>query len=128
MPDFDGWSYPDDAVGGYEAFRTKVRAIEKPFDQKIHKAVWRGSVAVNHKLRSTLIEVAENKTWSDVENVRWMTRTGVMEMQDFCAYQYVIQTEGRDSLWGLSPFHILCAMYNEQVTDWFRQVIHGLVA
>lgn len=97
MPDFDGWSYPDDAVGGYEAFRTKVRAVEKPFENKIPKAVWRGSTGVNHDLRAALVEQAKGKSWSDVKEINWATRDGVMEMQDFCNYQYVIQTEGESS-------------------------------
>ena len=95
MPDFDGWSYPDDAVGGYEAFRTKVRGIEQPFEEKIPKAVWRGSTGVNHDLRVALVDAAKGRPWADIKEIDWSTRKGVMQMQDFCKYQYVVQTEGK---------------------------------
>lgn len=78
MPDFDGWAYPDDDVGGYQAFRTKVRDMEKenPFDSKLPQVAWRGSTGVNHELRQTLINVTQNKTWADVKALDWVTGEG----------------------------------------------------
>ncbi|RYO76138.1 hypothetical protein DL766_002756 [Monosporascus sp. MC13-8B] len=55
MPDFDGWAYPDDGVGGYVNFRDDVRDVEAEFKEEWHnkeaKLSWRGSLAVNTDLR-----------------------------------------------------------------------------
>ncbi|KAF2145290.1 uncharacterized protein K452DRAFT_207289, partial [Aplosporella prunicola CBS 121167] len=94
MPDFDGWSYSDDAVGSYVSFRENVAQLEQPFEEKIPQLVWRGSTGVNHDLRMSLVNAAENQTWGDVKQINWMTRENVIPMQDFCKYQYLAHTEG----------------------------------
>ncbi|RYP70228.1 hypothetical protein DL771_005615 [Monosporascus sp. 5C6A] len=108
VPDFDGWAYPDDGVGGYVNFRDDVRDAEAKFKKGRHdmeaKLSWRGSLAVNAGLRQGLAAVAENKPWSDVEAIDWHNRSNVMAMTDFCRYQYVAHTEGNS--WS-GPFRYL---------------------
>ncbi|KAL1622161.1 hypothetical protein SLS54_005228 [Diplodia seriata] len=94
IPDFDGWTYPDDAVGSYVQFRNEVAEIEKPFHEKIPQLAWRGSLGVNHGLRQNLMDASEGKEWSDVKAIDWRTRSNVLAMKDFCNYQYVAHTEG----------------------------------
>ncbi|KAH7053264.1 glycosyl transferase family 90-domain-containing protein [Macrophomina phaseolina] len=94
VPDFDGWTYPDDAVGSYVQFRNDVAEIEKPFEDKIPQLSWRGSLGVNHGLRQALMDASEGKGWSDVKAIDWRTRSNVLAMKDFCNYQYVAHTEG----------------------------------
>ncbi|KAI0376322.1 glycosyl transferase family 90-domain-containing protein [Hypomontagnella monticulosa] len=98
MPDFDGWSYPDDGVGSYVQFREDVDELEseypKGWDDKEDKVCWRGSLAVNRKLRTALVETAKGHTWNDVEAIDWHDRSNVMAMRDFCRFKYVVHTEG----------------------------------
>ncbi|KAF2091499.1 hypothetical protein K490DRAFT_6753, partial [Saccharata proteae CBS 121410] len=94
MPDFDGWSYPDNAVGSYTAFRENVHDIEIPWEHKYPQLVWRGSTGVAHELRMSLLNASADMQWSDVKSINWMTRESVMPMHDFCKYQYVAHTEG----------------------------------
>ncbi|KAB2580669.1 KDEL motif-containing protein 2 [Lasiodiplodia theobromae] len=94
IPDFDGWTYPDDAVGSYVQFRNEVAEIEKPFEEKIPQLSWRGSLGVNHGLRQALMDASDGKSWSDVKAIDWRTRSNVLAMKDFCNYQYVAHTEG----------------------------------
>ena len=95
MPDFDGWSYPDDAIGGYNLYRAKALAVEKPFKDKIKKALWRGSLGANGALRTRLVEAAEGQSWSDVAELSWGSRNNVLDMHEHCRYQYLIHTEGK---------------------------------
>ncbi|EMR72046.1 putative duf821 domain-containing protein [Eutypa lata UCREL1] len=98
MPDFDGWSYPDDGVGGYVDFREDVRELEAEyrngFEDKETKLSWRGSLAVNTGLRQGLVNASSMKSWSDVEAIDWHNRTNILAMTDFCRYKYVAHTEG----------------------------------
>ncbi|KAK6084024.1 O-glucosyltransferase rumi-like protein [Seiridium cupressi] len=98
MPDFDGWSYPDDGVASYTQFRADVADLESSYalgwDDKPSKLSWRGSLAVNTQLRGDLVTAAKGRKWSDVEAIDWHNRDNIMAMQDFCRYQYVAHTEG----------------------------------
>lgn len=98
MPDFDGWSYPDDGVGSYVQFREDVEELETEYpngwDDKEEKLCWRGSLAVNRKLRTALVEAAKGYDWNDVEAIDWHNRTNIMDMRDFCRFKYVAHTEG----------------------------------
>ncbi|KAI1801779.1 glycosyl transferase family 90-domain-containing protein [Daldinia bambusicola] len=98
MPDFDGWSYPDDGVGSYVQFREDVMDVEAEYpdgwDAKEDKLCWRGSLAVNRKLRTALLEASKGQEWSDVEAIDWHNRSNIMAMKDFCRFKYVAHTEG----------------------------------
>ncbi|KAI1103855.1 glycosyl transferase family 90-domain-containing protein [Jackrogersella minutella] len=98
MPDFDGWSYPDDGVGSYVQFREDVEELEMAYpngwDDKEDKLCWRGSLAVNRKLRTALVDAAKGQDWNDVEPIDWHNRTNILSMRDFCRFKYVAHTEG----------------------------------
>ncbi|KAI2468526.1 glycosyl transferase family 90-domain-containing protein [Annulohypoxylon bovei var. microspora] len=98
MPDFDGWSYPDDGVGSYTQFREDVEDIEAEYpngwDDKEDKLCWRGSLAVNRKLRTALVDAARGHDWNDVEAIDWHNRSNILNMRDFCRFKYVAHTEG----------------------------------
>ncbi|KAH9992694.1 glycosyl transferase family 90-domain-containing protein [Xylariaceae sp. FL0662B] len=99
VPDFDGWSYPDDGVGSYVQFREDVAELEREYRPrawhgKAAKLSWRGSLAVNARLRGDLVAAARGRNWSDVEPIDWHDRSNVLPMRDFCRFQYVAHTEG----------------------------------
>lgn len=98
IPDFDGWSYSDDGVGSYVQYRDDVQQIEAEYsngwDGKENKLSWRGSLAVNRKLRTALVEEAKGHGWNDVEPIDWHNRSNIMAMRDFCRFKYVAHTEG----------------------------------
>lgn len=98
MPDFDGWSYPDDGIGSYVQFREDATELEAQYpngwDDKEDKLCWRGSLAVNRKLRTALVEASKGYDWNDVEAIDWHNRSNIMAMKDFCRFKYVAHTEG----------------------------------
>ncbi|KAI0173123.1 glycosyl transferase family 90-domain-containing protein [Hypoxylon sp. FL1284] len=98
MPDFDGWSYPDDGVGSYAQFRDDVVQVEKEYskgwDDKEEQLCWRGSLAVNRNLRTALVEAAKGNDWNNVQAIDWHNHSNILDMRDFCRYKYVAHTEG----------------------------------
>ncbi|KAI8957343.1 glycosyl transferase family 90-domain-containing protein [Daldinia sp. FL1419] len=98
MPDFNGWSYPDEGVGSYVQFREDVTELEAEYpngwDDKENKLCWRGSLAVNRKLRAALIKASEGYDWDDVEAIDWHNRSNILAMREFCRFKYVAHTEG----------------------------------
>ncbi|KAL7629889.1 hypothetical protein AAE478_001412 [Parahypoxylon ruwenzoriense] len=98
VPDFNGWSYPDDGVGSYAQFREEVAGLEAEYpngwDDKDDKLTWRGSLAVNRKLRTALVEASKGHSWNDVEAIDWHDRSNIMAMREFCRSKYVAHTEG----------------------------------
>jgi hypothetical protein len=102
MPDFGYWSWPLDVVGDYTQVRNDIRENEVPWEEKAKKAVWRGATNTN-KLREDLVRVSEDRIWSDVHAVRWVSMTAMDEesrrrsltMTDHCNYQFLIHTEGK---------------------------------
>ncbi|KAL9079293.1 MAG: hypothetical protein Q9157_001816 [Trypethelium eluteriae] len=92
MPDFDGWAFPDDTLGGYAPFRDRVMAIDKPFQEKIPQAFWRGSMGVAHELRQGLVDAAVGKPWSDVKALDGEHK--IIAMHEHCNWQYIVHTEG----------------------------------
>lgn len=103
MPDFGYWSWPLDVVGDYTQVRRDIQENEEEWQKKIPKAVWRGSASTN-ELREALLNVSEDKPWSDVQEITWKNRTtlaaGMQElslsMSEHCNYQYVVHTEGEE--------------------------------
>lgn len=102
MPDFGYWSWPLDVIGEYTQVRNDIRENEPDWNQKIKKAVWRGSTKTN-KMREDLVRVSQDEAWSDIREVKWLNMTTVTEdsvdlilsMADHCNYQYVVHTEGQ---------------------------------
>ncbi|KAK6819593.1 hypothetical protein PG990_010090 [Apiospora arundinis] len=110
MPDFDGWSYPDDGVASFVQFRADVAELESNYTRewydKPQKLAWRGSFAQNGDLRRALVKAAEGKSWNDVKPIDWHDRKDVLSMQDFCKYQFVAHTEGNSWSGRLRYLHV----------------------
>lgn len=115
MPDFGFWSWGLDVVGEYTQIRKQIARNERPFAEKIPRAVWRG--ADNSEVRSHLLKVAKDfdSTWADIRPVTWSSRTKMasgseneaISMPEHCRWQFLMHTEG--TYW-LAPF-------GEPVTD-----------
>lgn len=65
IPDFDGWSYPEDGVASYVQFREDVAKLERGYRKgwydKPSQLGWRGNLKVNTKLRSALVSAADGQ-------------------------------------------------------------------
>ncbi|KAK4502783.1 hypothetical protein PRZ48_006209 [Zasmidium cellare] len=99
MPDFGLWAWPDVGLRSYAELQEVLEHEEDEFVDKVPKLVWRGSLAVGSKdVRHGLVEHAEGKSWSDVQELDWSNKTNIEErlltMQDHCSYMFVAQTEG----------------------------------
>jgi len=102
MPDFGYWSWPLDVIGDYSQVRRDIRENEPAWNEKIPKAVWRGSSATN-ELREQLVNVSKGRPWSDVHEIKWKNRTTLapgmkdlsLSMADHCNYKYALHSEGK---------------------------------
>lgn len=99
MPDFNGWASSFwDTVGGYRAFRERSKKYLTPFEDKTKKALWRGQINVGQKvseIRKSLLEASKDKSWSDIEEIRWDSGLGhPVQMEEHCKWQFLIHTEG----------------------------------
>ncbi|KAK8129001.1 hypothetical protein PG984_010109 [Apiospora sp. TS-2023a] len=107
MPDFGGWMFSDDGVQSYAQFRADVELVERDYmvqgkrggwDDKIPKLAWRGSMGLGASLRKSLVDAAKGHKWSDVSAMAIVAdkdiRENVLDMADFCRYQYLAHTEG----------------------------------
>ncbi|KAI9663023.1 MAG: hypothetical protein M1821_008070 [Bathelium mastoideum] len=92
MPDHGGWSPFDVAgVGSYHVFRDDVRLNEKPFSEKIPKAVYRGTKHLN-EMREHLVEITKEKPWADAAHT---SKENHILAHKFCDYQYLFHVEGK---------------------------------
>jgi hypothetical protein len=93
MPDYGFWSWPEPQIGTVDEVRQKIQVVEGDMSwaHKLDKAVWRGSVHWNSALRGKLIEVAQGRDWSDIQELDWSRNA--LNMEDFCKYKYLIYTE-----------------------------------
>ncbi|KAF2136318.1 uncharacterized protein K452DRAFT_237718 [Aplosporella prunicola CBS 121167] len=114
MPDFGYWSWPAEPVGEYSQVRTGMRLQEagrrattdeelqhsrkktlRSFRDKKPKVVWRGALITEQRQR--LIDLWENKPWSDIHGFDWGApdhKSKYVKMMDHCQWQYVLHTEG----------------------------------
>jgi hypothetical protein len=103
MPHFSFWSWPKAFIGTMDEALAKIDRVEKdtPWEKKIDKAVWRGTVwfnsIANINLRPQLMEQTKGKEWADVEDLKWENQgesaQNAIVIEDFCKYKYVIYTE-----------------------------------
>ena len=71
------------------------------WDDKIDKAVWRGTGQFNGvgntALRPNLLRATKDKPWADVELLEWginaVDAENAIKIEDFCKYKYIIYTE-----------------------------------
>ncbi|KAI9710314.1 MAG: hypothetical protein M1820_002809 [Bogoriella megaspora] len=92
MPDHGGWS-PFDVVGvgSYNIFRDEVKRNEKPFEEKIPKAVYRGTASLN-EMRERLVQISNGTTWGDAQHTN---KQNHVTTHKFCDWQYLFHVEGR---------------------------------
>ena len=106
MPHFSFWAWNLPFIGSMARATGAIAAIEGEFagrwDQKINRAVWRGTTWFNSvhnpRLRQNLLAVSKGKPWADVESLEWVgsggNATNALPIEDFCRYKYVLHTEG----------------------------------
>ncbi|KAL9637137.1 MAG: hypothetical protein Q9164_002390 [Protoblastenia rupestris] len=100
IPDFGFYGWPEPKVGSYGEVRRQIKDIENdlPFDQKIKKLVWRGTVFEGHQQREAFIEATNNKTWADVASLNWFDKESikknVLSIPDHCKYMFVGHISG----------------------------------
>lgn len=105
MPHFSYWSWPKPFIGTIDQALTNIARVEgeTPWEKKIAKAVWRGTVwfnsVTNANLRPKLLQVTKGKQWADVEETKWqdsgMGASNSIAIHDFCRYKYILYTEVR---------------------------------
>jgi len=103
MPHFGFWSWPKPFLGTVDEALDRISDIEKktPWEKKVSKAVWRGTVWFNSvgniALRPNLLAATKDKDWADVEDLKWETNglkaKNSIGIEDFCKYKYIIYTE-----------------------------------
>lgn len=114
MPHFSFWSWPKPFIGTIDQALANIESVEKktPWNKKIGKAVWRGTVTFNSvsnvNLRPKLLQSTKGKEWADVEQMNWanqgMAANNSIDIHDFCKYKYILYTEVGDVTWS----HTLC--------------------
>lgn len=115
MPHFSFWSWPLPFIGTLDEALTKITQVEKvtPWEKKIDKVVWRGTVWFNSisntALRPHLLAATKGKDWADVASLEWESNSegakNSIRIDDFCKYKYIIYTEVGASF--LASSHIL---------------------
>jgi hypothetical protein len=101
MPHFSSWSWPVEYIGPLDEALTKIEQIEEdiPWNNKISKAVWRGTEWFDPDwdmgLRPKLVKITEGKKWANVQ--LWgqghEAENNTIQIQDFCRYKYIIYAE-----------------------------------
>ena len=103
MPHFSFWSWPLEFIGTVNEALQKILVVERetPWEEKIDKAVWRGTAWFNSvgntQLRPMLLERSKGKEWADVETLKWESggekAANAIPIEEFCRYKYIIYTE-----------------------------------
>ena len=60
-------------MGSYQEHREKTLHVEQqtPWEQKINKLMWRGSMRVGTADRESLMAVAQGHDWNDIRALDW---------------------------------------------------------
>ncbi|CAJ2502349.1 Uu.00g097430.m01.CDS01 [Anthostomella pinea] len=134
---FYAWSLP--FIGSMSRAAAVISALEvrtRSFHDKIPRAVWRGTAWFNSpragRMRQNLVHATAQKPWADAEALDWVTTpsgrnaTNALPIEDFCAYKYIIHTEGV-TYSGRFQFHTLCAsVVVTPPVAWMQHVTHLL--
>lgn len=116
MPSFAFWSWPGATLGAFDDVLQRIEQVEQttPWERKLDKAVWRGTPWFNSvgrpSLRQDLLKATRGKQWADVEALGKNSSSGegnALAIEDFCAYKYVVYTEGV-TYSGRLPYHQAC--------------------
>ena len=89
MPDYGWFSWPEH-VGSYAEHREKTLRVEKetPWDKKISKLFWRGSMSVGTADREAMLGVSKNYAWNDAKAIDWRNPDGHVSMEDHCKWKF----------------------------------------
>lgn len=127
VPDFNFYAAPNRSSSWADSQRRAKKHDEVAVMDKIRKAVWRGAVWTNQKVRGSLMDVTEGKPWADVLEVVWKEKLNIMRAEDFCRYMFVIHTEGR-SWSGRLKYLLNCdSVPIVHKLDWTTSYYHLLV-
>lgn len=79
MPHFSFWAWRLPFIGSVQRAASAIDTIEAKFptlSSKIPKAIWRGTTwfnsIYNPWLRANLLQATKNKTWADVQSLKWL--------------------------------------------------------
>jgi len=107
MPDPGFWSGPFEDLGPFDAVVSQVTAdtVDRCWDCKQRKAVWRGIVWTSPNPRRDLVDMSRGKPWSDIEALRVEKErlANYLSAAEHCAYMFIIHAEGMLSLPHLKP-------------------------
>jgi len=119
MPHFAFWTWRSPFLSSLPAAAGAISAVEGGLGwaAKDRRAVWRGTswfsngAASNPRLRQSLVRLAGNQSWADVQSLAWTTNAAAaangLPVEAFCRYRYVVHTEGV-SYSGRFNFHVMC--------------------
>ncbi len=95
MPDYGWWSWPEH-VGSYGDIRMRMDNVERatPWEQKVSKLFWRGSIKVGTADRESLLQTAAGHAWNDVKVVNWDNPVDAVSMEDHCKWKFQGFPEG----------------------------------
>ena len=99
MPDYAYWGWPSALVGSHGELRRKMDEAnaEWPWEDKIPKAVWRGTTHLNPDIREPLVNMTQDKDWADVrvcDIYDPKTKAYCIRQHEHCQYRFPIHTEG----------------------------------
>ena len=109
MPDFGYWSWNVKGIGPYSQVVSEIveRDVDRNWDKKQRKLIWRGKLSFAPRLRRALIQMAKDKPWSAVRALRWASeesmRADFVSSVDQCDYMFIAHTEGLSIFMLLGP-------------------------
>ncbi|GAB7358531.1 hypothetical protein MBLNU230_g2594t1 [Neophaeotheca triangularis] len=104
IPDFNFLAAPR-AKKTFQEMQALARMNDGPLSNKLPQVVWRGVRWTNERIRGAMISAVEGKEWADVRDIDWSDQTQVMRMEDYCRYNFVLNTEGHS--WSSRMLYIL---------------------
>jgi hypothetical protein len=136
MPHFAFWAWPLPFISSLPHASAAVSLIEAdlPFREKDPRAVWRGTAwfnngaGANPRLRQDLLKLAQNKSWADLQDLKWETNgkdaANALRIEDFCRYKYVIHTEGVSYSGRLQFLQMCASVLLSPPIEWMQHTTH----
>ncbi|KAI9758252.1 MAG: hypothetical protein M4579_003111 [Chaenotheca gracillima] len=134
MPDFGFWSWNREGIGPYSQIASDIIEREQiePWEKKEKRLVWRGKLSFAPKLRRALLNVAKNKSWSDVRALRWWSTESMendfVSSVDQCKYMFIAHAEGRSYSAGLKYKQTCHSVIVAHKLQWFQNFHYLMVS
>lgn len=98
LPDYTFFNWPEH-VGTYHDVRRRMDLIDAstPWNQKVPKLFWRGSMSVGTVDREPMLQVAERYNWSDVQPVNWGSppeQSNAVPIDSMCKWKFQAVPDG----------------------------------